>query len=275
MLTDHLGGESVAGVQMKTTYGWYAGGNGTNSSGFSGLPGGTFRPQDTDNNGAGFNGYWWSSTPSGYNDGNMCPSCEGYVAIFRSLSYYNDHLMRGYNANRRDGHSLRCIQDTPEVLGCIDPDACNYDELANTDDGSCEYESCVPAIHPCGDPVSYQGYEYATVQIGDQCWFAENLRNRYYQNGDSIPSGLSDSDWGNTLSGAVTVFGAGASDCTAYSPGGNGCDESWSLNEYGRLYNWHAVEDIRGLCPSGWHVPTDGEWTVLTDELGGESVAGQ
>ena len=40
------------------------------------------------------------------------------------------------------------------------------------------------------------------------------------------------------------------------------------------MYNWYAVDDARGLCPSGWHVPTDGEWTVMTDFLGGESVAG-
>jgi uncharacterized protein (TIGR02145 family) len=45
------------------------------------------------------------------------------------------------------------------------------------------------------------------------------------------------------------------------------------LNEYGRLYNWYAVDDARGLCPSGWHVPTDGEWTVVTEFLGGQSVA--
>ena len=46
------------------------------------------------------------------------------------------------------------------------------------------------------------------------------------------------------------------------------------LRQTFRLYNWYAVDDVRGLCPSGWHVPTDGEWTVMTDVLGGESVAG-
>ncbi len=59
-----------------------------------------------------------------------------------------------------------------------------------------------------------------------------------------------------------------------YSPDGDACDEAWSLIEYGRLYNWYAVDDARGLCLSGWHVPTDEEWTVVTDVLGGESVAG-
>jgi uncharacterized protein (TIGR02145 family) len=122
--------------------------------------------------------------------------------------------------------------------------------------------------------VSYQGYDYATVLIGDQCWFAENLRNENYDNGDAIPSGLSDSDWSSTTSGATTVYGEGSSSCITYSPDGDACDEAWSLNEYGRLYNWYAVDDARGLCPSGWHVPTDGEWTVMTDFLGGASVAG-
>ena len=134
--------------------------------------------------------------------------------------------------------------------------------------------TCAPSFSDCGDPVGYQGYDYATVLIGQQCWFAENLRSEGYENGDAIPSGLSDSEWESTSSGAVAVFGEGNSYCEGYSPDGDACDDSWSLNEYGRLYNWHAVEDARDLCPIGWHVPTDGEWTVLTDHLGGASVAG-
>ena len=107
-----------------------------------------------------------------------------------------------------------------------------------------------------------------------QCWFADNLRSENYENGDAIPSGLSDSEWGNTTAGAVAVYGEGSATCFDYSPDGDACDEAWSLNEYGRLYNWYSVDDARGLCPSGWHVPTDGEWTVLSNHLGGEYVAG-
>ena len=135
-------------------------------------------------------------------------------------------------------------------------------------------EASVESSWSCGDPHSYQGYDYATVQIGDQCWFAENLRSENYENGDAIPSNLSDSEWTTTSSGAVAVYGEGSSVCHHYSPDGDPCDEAWSLSEYGRLYNWYAVDDGRGLCPSGWHVPSDGEWTVLTDHLGGVSVAG-
>jgi uncharacterized protein (TIGR02145 family) len=118
--------------------------------------------------------------------------------------------------------------------------------------------TCAPFFGTCGDPVGYQGFDYATVLIGDQCWFAQNLRSEIYENGDVIPTGLSNSDWQNTTAGAVALYGEDIS----------------NLLTYGRLYNWYAVEDARGLCPSGWHIPTDGEWTVMTDELGGESVAG-
>ena len=122
----------------------------------------------------------------------------------------------------------------------------------------------------CGDPVSYQGYDYATVLIGDQCWFAENLRSENYDNGDAIPAGLSDSEWTSTTSttsGATAVYGEDAG-CNSNSPDINACDPAQSLNEYGRLYNWYAVDDARGLCPSGWHVPTDGEWMTMEMALG-------
>ena len=129
--------------------------------------------------------------------------------------------------------------------------------------------TCAPAFSACGDPVSYQGYDYATVLIGEQCWFAENLRSENYENGDAIPGNLINSQWSSTTSGAVTVYGEGSEEnCTG------SCNEAWSLNEYGRLYNWYAVDDARGLCPSDWHVSTDEEWTVMTNIFGGIIVAG-
>ena len=130
------------------------------------------------------------------------------------------------------------------------------------------FGSCETQAFACGDPINYQGYDYATVQIGEQCWFAENLRSELYLNGDSIPANLSNSEWANTSSGAVAVHGESGG-CTNFSPNIDACDPTQSLSEYGRLYNWYAVGDARGLCPSGWHVPTDGEWTVMTDLFGG------
>ena len=113
------------------------------------------------------------------------------------------------------------------------------------------------------EPVTFDGYTYDVVQIGDQCWFAENLRSEHYANGDAIPGELSDGEWSSTTNGAMTVFGEGTSTVS------NGRDDEVSnLADYGRLYNWYAVDDARGLCPSDWHVPTDGEFMTLEMELG-------
>ena len=136
--------------------------------------------------------------------------------------------------------------------------------------------TCASMFNQCGDPWSYQNYDYATVLIGEQCWFAENLRSENYANGETIASNLSVSQWLNTSAGAVAVYGQGQgiSQCWSASPDGDACNEIWSLTEYGRLYNWFAVDDERGLCPSGWHVPSAGEWMELENELGGPAVAG-
>jgi uncharacterized protein (TIGR02145 family) len=102
------------------------------------------------------------------------------------------------------------------------------------------------------------GNSYKTVVIGDQVWMAENLKTERYLNGDLIPNVLGETDWDNLQIGAWCNY------------------ENISQNDefYGKLYNWFAVTDPRNLCPSGWHVPTDAEWTVLTDYLGGLEVSG-
>ena len=119
----------------------------------------------------------------------------------------------------------------------------------------------------CGDPLEYQGYDYETVQIGEQCWFAENLRAENYRNGDVILANLSNSEWSTTISGAVAVYGED-SGCASWSPVISDCNPEESLSAYGRLYNWYAVDDARALCPSNWHVPTDGEWIEMEISLG-------
>ena len=109
----------------------------------------------------------------------------------------------------------------------------------------------------CGtSTVTYDGHPYTTVLIGSQCWFKENLRNDNYNDGSPIPGNLDNSTWMYTTSGAQTVYDEG---------GSNG---AINLATYGRLYNWYAVTNAAGLCPTGWHVPTDAEWTALETHLG-------
>ena len=163
-----------------------------------------------------------------------------------------------------DAEMQLCIGDGS---GDINLDGCvQLDDLL---DFLSAYGDCGSEESPwqCGDPLAYQGYEYATVQIGEQCWFAENLRAENYRNGDSIPSSVSNSVWQETGEGSVSVFGE-SMDCEEWAPFIDACDPSVSLGTYGRLYNWYAVNDDRGLCASGWHVPSDAEWISLELGLG-------
>ena len=147
-----------------------------------------------------------------------------------------------------------------ENPGCMDPTADNYDPYAVEEDGSCLYSNGSP-VCDFQTAVHYDGFTYDLVAIGNQCWFAENLRTEHYANGDAILGELSDVEWLDAWinsNGATAVYGEGAS----------GADGSDYLQDYGRLYNWHAVDDSRGLCPSGWHVPSDEEFMILEMELG-------
>jgi uncharacterized protein (TIGR02145 family) len=97
------------------------------------------------------------------------------------------------------------------------------------------------------------------VSIGTQVWKTKNLDVANYRNGDAIPQVTDPAQWGNLTTGAWCWYN---NDSATYGA------------TYGRLYNWYAVNDPRGLAPAGWHVPTDGEWTTLTNYLGGISNAG-
>ncbi|TVQ68221.1 MAG: T9SS C-terminal target domain-containing protein [Balneolaceae bacterium] len=109
-----------------------------------------------------------------------------------------------------------------------------------------------------GDGVTdIEGNEYRTVIIGDQEWMAENLRTTRYQDDTEIASGLSDTDWRNTTSGAMAVQPHG-------SLTGLNSDED-VMEVYGPLYNWYAVSATGGLCPADWRVPTEDDWNELME----------
>jgi uncharacterized protein (TIGR02145 family) len=103
------------------------------------------------------------------------------------------------------------------------------------------------------------GNTYKTIIIGTQKWSSENLNVEHYRNGDPIPQVQDADKWSNLKTGAWCYY-----------------DNKTSNGKiYGKLYNWYAVNDSRGLAPEGWHVPSDAEWTKLTDYLGGEEIAGE
>lgn len=110
--------------------------------------------------------------------------------------------------------------------------------------------------NPCpGTPTitDIDGNVYNTVLIGSQCWMAENLKTTTYRNETPVPNVTGNSSWSSLTTGAYAWY-----------------DNNISWKEsYGALYNWFAVIDPNGLCPSGWHVPTNDEWTILTDFIGG------
>jgi uncharacterized protein (TIGR02145 family) len=109
----------------------------------------------------------------------------------------------------------------------------------------------LPGLRCLGTPTvtDIDGNVYNTVKIGNQCWTQSNLKVSRYRNGDNIPTGLSNNDWRDNTIGAYSVY------------------ENNPLNDdiYGKLYNHFAVLDPRNLCPTGWHIPSSAEWTVLSD----------
>jgi len=120
--------------------------------------------------------------------------------------------------------------------------------------------------------VDSQGNSYSTIRIGNQVWMAENLKVTRYPNGGSIPHITNNFDWSELVS--------------------NNTDDAYcfysnnSSSEYGVLYTWAAAmggsasssssnpSGVQGVCPDGWHLPSEAEWSQLTNQLGGYSLAG-
>jgi uncharacterized protein (TIGR02145 family) len=95
------------------------------------------------------------------------------------------------------------------------------------------------------------GNVYEVITIGNQVWMTENLQTTHYQNGDPIITGLSNTEWSGTNSGAYAIYN----------------NDPGNIKPYGLLYNWYAVADNRNICPVGWHVPGNEDWTILAGYL--------
>ena len=143
---------------------------------------------------------------------------------------------------------------------------------------NCAGVPCVPPVCPTSTVTDVDGNIYNTVAIGTQCWTKENLKVTMYNDGTLIPLGDPGSTvfpigtstiWQNLTTGAYNIYGNESSTGT-------------NATNYGFLYNWYAAKGVstigsttyKNLCPTGWHVPTTGEWDTLVTQLGGFLVAG-
>jgi uncharacterized protein (TIGR02145 family) len=97
-----------------------------------------------------------------------------------------------------------------------------------------------------------------TIQIGTQKWMSKNLDVAFYRNGDPIPQVSDSTAWVGLTTGAWCYYN----------------NDPKQGNKYGKLYNWYAVNDPRGLAPQGWHIPSEAEWATLETTLGGDALAG-
>ncbi|MFA5434038.1 MAG: fibrobacter succinogenes major paralogous domain-containing protein [Candidatus Paceibacterota bacterium] len=102
------------------------------------------------------------------------------------------------------------------------------------------------------------GNVYHTVTIGTQVWMVENLKTTKYRDGTSIPNVTDNTAWSNLTTGAYCDYNNTPSNSSTY----------------GRLYNWYVATNAHNIAPTGWHVPTDADWSTLTTYLGFEFVVG-
>jgi uncharacterized protein (TIGR02145 family) len=113
------------------------------------------------------------------------------------------------------------------------------------------------SVFNCGiDSINYSGQYYTTVFIGTQCWFQENL------------------NVGTRINGSQDQSDNSIIEKYCYNDLESNCDVYGGLYQWNEMMQYSTTPGVQGICPTGWHLPTDGEWTTLTDYLGGVSVAG-
>jgi len=179
------------------------------------------------------------------------PGTNQWVTIEISFNGLADHLLHGDIVPDADGD------------GYTKENPCGNGSQNDCDDNNAAINIGVTEICDNGidDNCNGQVDEYCTVTICNQVWKLNNVNVSKYRNGDDIPQASTNQEWidaGTNQTGAWCYF----ENNTANGP------------VYGKLYNWYAVNDSRGLAPSGWHIPSDAEWTTLYDCVGGASVAG-
>ena len=243
-------GKSTAGDMLKSTSGWNSSGNGSDAYSFAALPAGVryFDGFDSEGAAAGF----WSSTE--YN---------GIDAHYMYL-YYNHGIAHLNENSKIYGLSVRCVKD--DSGAGVTPQSNSSETSASS--SSLVSETVDPSTVVKGTMTDERdGQTYKTVTIGSQTWMAENLNYAYLQ-----PTAESDSSsfcYKDSVSycekyGRLYLWSAAMDSAGIWSTNGKGCgDNKTCLPTY----------PVRGVCPEGWHLPTQAEWKTLFAMVGGQSTA--
>jgi len=262
----------------------------TNASNFTGFPGGRRHSDNGLFHWLGYTGSWWSSD-----------EFDAVNAYDRRLHYNGGNISRNIEA-KSIGFSLRCLKDTdsqtfslylevfPDGAGIATGggeyeagDQANIEVFENpgwefvnwTDDDGVvlseipDFAYTMPAQDiiltanfieeqvgfTCGDTLvdSRDGQSYQTVQIGTQCWMAENL------------------NIGTRIDGISNQINNGTIEKYCLNNIEANCDNYGGLYQWDEMMQYSSIAGSQGICPGGWHVPTDGEWTILTSFIGGVS----
>ncbi|MBC8485461.1 MAG: PKD domain-containing protein [Bacteroidetes bacterium] len=301
-----------AGLNLKSESGWNPGGNGNDSFGFTGLPGGFRQYSNGSFSSLGYGGYWW-----------LMSETSGSTAWTRNLNWDTDEVFR-QDFDKDYGFSVRCLKDettnqpptqpsnpspdngateqpvnttlswtctdpendpltydvyfsetNPPVLvssgqtaNIHDPGTLNYnltyywkilahDDNTNSTNGPVWNFTTVTQTWSCGDDLldTRDGQIYNTILIGTQCWMVENLNI-----GDMISGNQDMSDDGDF---EKYCFNNNVSSCNTYG----------GLYQWNELMQYSTTPGIQGICPEGWHVPTDSEWCTLENYVDAGSVS--
>jgi len=191
----------------------------------------------------------WAGVASPFLDinGDGVSSCPDLIAVLDALGGCGEFESIGNRCNVAG--ALNYAPTAVTNRGCLFPGAVPDEALCAPQELECPVDNACEGV--CA--VSYAGHTYATVAIGAQCWFAENLHTQEFADGSVIPS--------EALAGVNWPTHQGPLQC-AYA------NDAGQADTFGRLYNGYAVNDPRGLCPTGWHVPSDAEFQSLETHLG-------
>ena len=203
---------------------------------------------------------WVNSVPGAPTNVTVVAGNAQATVSFTAPSSNGGNSITGYTVASSPGYITNSGLSSPiTVTGLSNGSRYTFIVFATNAMGNSSASVISSAVTPdftCGSAtiLDRDGNSYNTVSIGDQCWLKENLKVTTYNNGTAIPDETNNnrSYWAGLITGART----------------ENLQSSTYVATYGYLYNWYAVTDSRKICPTGWHVPSDGEWSALVSQLG-------